>query len=46
MIFSVVVGQLLGKIRMRNAEKTDSRIKVMNEVINGIQVSVKPRILC
>ncbi|KAJ0181177.1 hypothetical protein K1T71_003262 [Dendrolimus kikuchii] len=34
----VVVGQLLGKIRMRNAEKTDSRIKVMSEVINGIQV--------
>ncbi|KAM3966456.1 LOW QUALITY PROTEIN: ATP-binding cassette subfamily C member 4-like [Aphomia sociella] len=29
---------LTGKVRMRTAEKTDERIKVMSEVINGIQV--------
>ncbi|XP_047540734.1 ATP-binding cassette sub-family C member 4-like [Vanessa atalanta] len=33
-----VIGQLLGKVRFRNAEKTDKRIQVMSEVINGIQV--------
>ncbi|XP_050359934.1 ATP-binding cassette sub-family C member 4-like isoform X2 [Nymphalis io] len=33
-----VIGQLLGKVRFRNAEKTDQRIQVMSEVINGIQV--------
>ncbi|KAG6463316.1 hypothetical protein O3G_MSEX013801 [Manduca sexta] len=32
------LGQVLGKIRGRTAEKTDERIKVMSEVINGIQV--------
>ncbi|CAG9783024.1 unnamed protein product [Diatraea saccharalis] len=32
------LGQLIGKLRMRIAEKTDERIKVMTEVINGIQV--------
>nr|AIB06823.1 ABCC3 [Spodoptera exigua] len=32
------LGQYLGKIRLRTAEKTDNRIKVMSEVINGIQV--------
>ncbi|KAH9634025.1 hypothetical protein HF086_001227 [Spodoptera exigua] len=31
------LGQYLGKIRLRTAEKTDNRIKVMSEVINGIQ---------
>ncbi|XP_045455242.1 ATP-binding cassette sub-family C member 4-like [Melitaea cinxia] len=33
-----VLGQILGKVRFRTAEKTDERIKVMSEVINGIQV--------
>lgn len=33
-----VLGQIIGKIRLRNAEKTDARIKIMSEVINGIQV--------
>ncbi|CAH0722571.1 unnamed protein product, partial [Brenthis ino] len=33
-----MLGQLLGKIRSRTADKTDERIKVMSEVINGIQV--------
>ncbi|XP_075985107.1 ATP-binding cassette sub-family C member 4-like [Anticarsia gemmatalis] len=33
-----ILGQAIGKIRLRNAEKTDARIKIMNEVINGIQV--------
>lgn len=28
----------MGKVRLRNAVKTDERIKVMSEVINGIQV--------
>nr|AUO38741.1 ABCC3 protein [Spodoptera frugiperda] len=32
------LGQYLGKIRLRTAEKTDNRIKIMSEVINGIQV--------
>ncbi|CAG9575807.1 unnamed protein product [Danaus chrysippus] len=32
------LGQLVGKVRFRTAEKTDERIKVMSEVINGIQV--------
>ncbi|XP_059049067.1 ATP-binding cassette sub-family C member 4-like [Achroia grisella] len=32
------VSRVLGKVRMRTAEKTDERIKVMSEVINGIQV--------
>ncbi|CAH2267214.1 jg2942 [Pararge aegeria aegeria] len=32
------LGQVLGKVRFRTAEKTDERIKVMSEVINGIQV--------
>lgn len=38
--FSGFLGQLLGKIRFRTAEKTDERIKVMSEVINGIQVNL------
>ena len=33
------LGQYLGKVRLRTAEKTDARIKIMSEVINGIQVS-------
>ncbi|XP_045760841.1 ATP-binding cassette sub-family C member 4-like [Maniola jurtina] len=33
-----VLGQMLGRVRLRTAEKTDDRIKVMSEVINGIQV--------
>ncbi|CAF4884021.1 unnamed protein product [Pieris macdunnoughi] len=32
------LGSLMGKVRFRTAEKTDERIKVMSEVINGIQV--------
>ncbi|XP_021200213.3 ATP-binding cassette sub-family C member 4 [Helicoverpa armigera] len=32
------LGQYLGKLRLRTAEKTDNRIKIMSEVINGIQV--------
>ncbi|XP_028160238.1 probable multidrug resistance-associated protein lethal(2)03659 [Ostrinia furnacalis] len=32
------VGQKTGKVRFRTAEKTDERIKVMSEVISGIQV--------
>ncbi|CAH2068593.1 unnamed protein product, partial [Iphiclides podalirius] len=32
------LGQYLGKIRFRTAEKTDERVKLMSEVINGIQV--------
>ncbi|XP_026764672.2 ATP-binding cassette subfamily C member 4-like [Galleria mellonella] len=34
----VTIGRVLGKVRMRTAERTDDRIKVMSEVINGIQV--------
>nr|UEO57357.1 ABCC3 [Conogethes punctiferalis] len=33
-----VIGNQLGVVRARTAEKTDERIKVMTEVINGIQV--------
>ncbi|XP_026726076.1 multidrug resistance-associated protein 4-like [Trichoplusia ni] len=33
-----VLGKALGAIRLRTAEKTDERIKLMSEVINGIQV--------
>nr|AJD79132.1 ABCC3 [Pectinophora gossypiella] len=33
-----VLGRVSGKVRFRVAEKTDDRIKVMSEVINGIQV--------
>ncbi|CAH0405949.1 unnamed protein product [Chilo suppressalis] len=33
-----VLGNLIGKLRFRIAEKTDERIKVMTEVISGIQV--------
>nr|ASU47346.1 ABCC3 [Cnaphalocrocis medinalis] len=33
-----VIGQTLGKVRFATALKTDERIKVMTEVINGIQV--------
>ncbi|XP_068628826.1 ATP-binding cassette subfamily C member 4-like [Battus philenor] len=32
------LGRYLGTIRFRTAEKTDDRIKIMSEVINGIQV--------
>ncbi|CAG9107766.1 unnamed protein product [Plutella xylostella] len=32
------LGRLLGTLRMKTAEKTDARIKIMSEVINGIQV--------
>ncbi|CAG5018109.1 unnamed protein product [Parnassius apollo] len=32
------LGTFVGKIRFRTAEKTDARVKLMNEVINGIQV--------
>ncbi|XP_045508072.1 ATP-binding cassette sub-family C member 4-like [Colias croceus] len=32
------LGRLMGKVRFRTAGKTDERIKVMSEVINGIQV--------
>lgn len=32
------LGRYLGIIRLRTAEKTDARIKIMSEVINGIQV--------
>ncbi|KAJ2946420.1 hypothetical protein O0L34_g12459 [Tuta absoluta] len=33
-----VMGRLLGLVRFRTADKTDDRIKVMSEVISGIQV--------
>ncbi|KAL4709197.1 hypothetical protein ACJJTC_008125 [Scirpophaga incertulas] len=33
-----MLGRLIGKLRVRIAEKTDERIKVMTEVISGIQV--------
>ncbi|XP_041974687.1 ATP-binding cassette sub-family C member 4-like [Aricia agestis] len=33
-----VLGKIIGIIRFRTAEKTDARIKIMSEVINGIQV--------
>ncbi|XP_026324225.1 multidrug resistance-associated protein 4-like [Hyposmocoma kahamanoa] len=36
--FQAFLGRLTGKVRFRVAEKTDERIKVMSEVINGIQV--------
>ncbi|CAK1599798.1 unnamed protein product [Parnassius mnemosyne] len=32
------LGRFLGRIRFRTAEKTDARVKLMSEVINGIQV--------
>ncbi|GBP41931.1 hypothetical protein EVAR_31694_1 [Eumeta japonica] len=32
------LGRVIARVRMRTAEKTDARIKVMSEVINGIQV--------
>ncbi|XP_041974693.1 ATP-binding cassette sub-family C member 4-like [Aricia agestis] len=33
-----VLGRFIGNVRLRVAGKTDSRIKIMSEVINGIQV--------
>ncbi|KAI5634802.1 ABC transporter domain-containing protein [Phthorimaea operculella] len=33
-----VMGRLLGLVRFRTADKTDERIKIMSEVISGIQV--------
>lgn len=33
-----VLGNIVGKVRARNAVKTDERIKLMSEVISGIQV--------
>lgn len=32
------LGRLIGKVRLKTAVRTDERIKVMSEVINGIQV--------
>ncbi|KPI93322.1 putative multidrug resistance-associated protein lethal(2)03659 [Papilio xuthus] len=33
-----LLGKILGKFRFRTAVKTDARVKLMSEVINGIQV--------
>lgn len=38
-LFAGGLSQIIGKVRIANAEKTDERIKLMSEVINGIQVS-------
>ena len=32
------VGKQFGKLRVRTAGKTDKRIRLMNEIVNGIKV--------
>lgn len=37
-VFVVYVGKLMGKIRASISTRTDKRVKLMNEIISGIQV--------
>lgn len=32
------IGKISGQLRMKNTERTDVRVKIMNEIFHGIQV--------
>lgn len=38
LLFSVWMGKMAATYRHRTAKRTDKRVKIMNEVIQGIQV--------
>ena len=38
MYVSVWVGKQFGRLRLETASKTDKRIRLMNEILNGIKV--------
>ena len=37
-IISAWVGKQFGRLRVQTASKTDKRIRLMNEIVNGIKV--------